>query len=167
MNDSGPQSLDASVFRAVLYSHRSLSPRGFLILMLAIGGVSFVCGTFFLLSGAWPIMGFFGLDVLLVYIAFKLNYKSGLAHEIVDLTPRTLTLKQVSPTGKSRSFEFNPHWVRLLFTEGPDGGNRLMLASHGRELEFARLLNDDERRDFADALQRALDAGRMDYLHPH
>ena len=70
---------------------------------------------------------------------------------------------QVSASGKSRSFEFNPYWVRVLFTERPDGGNHLRLASHGRELEFGRLLNDDERRDFADALRRALDAGRMSY----
>ncbi|WP_072396364.1 DUF2244 domain-containing protein [Hyphomicrobium sp. CS1GBMeth3] len=163
MDDSGPQTPDARVFRAILHPHRSLSPRGFLILMLAIGGVSFVSGMAFLMMGAWPVMGFFGLDVLLVYIAFKLNYRAGRAYEEVELTPRTLTLTQVAPSGKSKSFEFNPYWVRLLFTERPDGGNHLKIASHGQELEFARLLNDDERRDFAEALRRALDAGRMSY----
>lgn len=163
MNDSGPAAPDASVFRAVLHPHRSLEPKGFLILMLAIGSVSFVTGMVFLAMGAWPVMGFFGLDVLLVYIAFKLNYRAGRAYEFVELTPQTLTLKQVSPSGRTHSFEFNPYWVRVLFTEGPDGGNHLKLASHGRVLEFGRLLNDDERRDFARALQRALDAGRMNY----
>lgn len=163
MNDSGPTHPDASVFRAVLHPHRSLTPRGFLVLMLAIGAASFVSGMAFLMMGAWPVMGFFGLDVLLVYIAFKLNYRAARAYELVELTPRVLTVKQVSPSGRSRSFEFNPYWVRVLFTERPDGGNHLRLASHGRELEFARLLNDDERRDFAAALSRALDAGRMSY----
>lgn len=163
MNDSGPSTSDASVFRAVLHPHRSLTPRGFLILMLAIGSVSFVSGMAFVLMGAWPVMGFFGLDVLLVYIAFKLNFRAARAYELVELTPRTLSLKQVSASGETRSFEFNPYWVRVLFTERPDGGTHLKLASHGRELEFARLLNDDERRDFAAALRRALDAGRMSY----
>jgi uncharacterized membrane protein len=163
MNDSGPETPDASVFRAVLHPHRSLSPRGFLILMLAIGSVSFVSGMAFLMMGAWPVMGFFGLDVLLVYIAFKLNYRAARAYELVELTPRTLTLQQVSASGESRRFEFNPYWVRVLFTEWPDGRTHLRLASHGRELEFARLLSDEERRDFADALRRALDAGRMSY----
>jgi|SRR5690606_2871054 uncharacterized membrane protein len=163
MDDSGSKAPDASVFRAILHPHRSLEPRGFLILMLAIGSVSFVSGMAFVLMGAWPVMGFFGLDVLLLYIAFKLNYRAARAYELVELTPRTLTLTQVSASGKSRSFEFNPYWVRVLFTERPDGGNHLRLASHGRELEFGRLLNDDERRDFADALRRALDSGRMSY----
>jgi uncharacterized membrane protein len=163
MDDSGSKAPDASVFRAILHPHRSLEPRGFLILMLAIGSVSFVSGMAFVLMGAWPVMGFFGIDVLLLYIAFKLNYRAARAYELVELTPRTLTLTQVSASGKSRSFEFNPYWVRVLFTERPDGGNHLRLASHGRELEFGRLLNDDERRDFADALRRALDSGRMSY----
>jgi len=163
MDDSGSEAPDASVFRAILHPHRSLEPRGFLILMLAIGSVSFISGMAFVLMGAWPVMGFFGLDVLIVYIAFKLNYRAARAYELVELTPRALTLTQVSASGKSRSFEFNPYWVRVLFTERPDGGNHLRLASHGRELEFGRLLNDDERRDFADALRRALDAGRMSY----
>lgn len=163
MNDSGPQTPDASVFRAILHPHRSLEPKGFLVLMLAIGSVSFVTGMAFLLMGAWPVMGFFGLDVLLVYIAFKLNYRAARAYELVELTPRTLTLTQVSASGKSRSFEFNPYWVRVLFTERPDGGNHLKLTSHGRELEFGRLLNDEERADFAGALRRALDDARMSF----
>lgn len=128
--------------------------------MLAIGGVSFISGMVFLMMGAWPVMGFFGLDVLLVYIAFKLNYRAARAYELVELTPSALTVKQVSASGKTRSFEFNPYWVRVLFTERHDGGNHLKLASHGRELEFGRLLNDDERRDFAQALTGALDVAR-------
>ncbi len=163
MNDSGPRSSDASTFRAILHPHRSLSPRGFLILMLAIGSVSFVSGMVFLMMGAWPVMGFFGLDVALVYIAFRLNYRGGRAYELVELTPRTLTVTQVSPAGEARSLAFNPYWVRVSVTERPDGGNHLRLASHGRELEFGRLLNDEERRDFAEALSRALEARRMSF----
>lgn len=131
--------------------------------MLAIGGVSFVSGMAFLLMGAWPVMGFFGLDVALVYIAFKLNYRAARAYELVELTPSTLTLMQVSASGETKSFEFNPYWVRVLFTERPDGGNHLKLASHGRELEFGRLLNDEERRDFAHALSGALSASRASF----
>ncbi|WP_439543712.1 DUF2244 domain-containing protein [Hyphomicrobium sp.] len=161
MDSSGPAPADASVFRALLHPHRSLEPKGFLILMLAIGGASFVTGMVFLVMGAWPVTGFFGLDVLLVYIAFKLNYRAARAYELVELTPNVLTLKQVSASGKTRAFEFNPYWVRVLFSEWPDGRTHLKLASHGRELEFARLLNDDERRDFALALKDALHAARL------
>lgn len=163
MEDSGLLRSSASLFRAVLHPHRSLAPKGFLVLMLAVGLVSFVIGLVFLMLGAWPVMGFFGLDVALIYLAFQLNYRAARAYELVELTPSVLTVRQVSASGKTKSFEFNPYWVRVLFTERPDGGNRLRLASHGREFEFGRLLNDDERRDFARALRMALDAGRVSY----
>ncbi len=161
MDTTGPAPPDASVFRAILHPHRSLGPKGFLLVMSAIGAVSFVTGLTFFLMGAWPVTGFFGLDVLLIYIAFKLNYRAARAYELVELTPSRLTLRRVSPSGESQTYEFNPYWVRLLFTEYPDGGTQLRLASHGRELEFGRLLNDDERRDFAQALKGALDATRL------
>ena len=163
MHDTGPPTADASVFRAVLHPHRSLGPKGFLILMIAIGSASFVMGMAFVLIGAWPVMGFFGLDVLLVYIAFKLNYRAAAAYELVELTPRALTLTQVAPSGKSESFEFNPYWVRVLFSERHDGTNRLKLSSHGREFEFGRLLNDEERADFARALTGALNDARSTF----
>lgn len=147
---------DPRAFRALLHPHRSLGPTGFLVLMLAIGSVSFVTGMVFLAMGAWPVFGFFGLDVALVYIAFRLNYRSGRLYELVELTPETLTVTRVHPSGKRESFDFNPYWVRVRLAEGPQGRTDLRLASHGRELSFGRFLTDDERRDFSDALSGAL-----------
>jgi uncharacterized membrane protein len=160
MDDNGSALGGASPFRAVLHPHRSLGPKGFIILMLALGSVSFVTGLVFLSMGAWPVTGFFGLDVLLVYLAFRLNYRAARAYEMVELTPAALRLTQVTPSGRSREFEFNPYWVRIRFTEHPDGSNNLKLASHGREFEFARVLNDEERRDFARVLEGALAMAR-------
>jgi uncharacterized membrane protein len=150
----------AKAFRAVLHAHRSLSQNGFLILMLFIGGISFVTGVAFILMGAWPVFGFFGLDVLAIYVAFKINYRDGLAHEVVELTPDLLKLTRVSPTGTKRSFDFNPYWVRVRLAELPDGRTNLSLALHGRDFEFGQLLNHDERREFARVLERALSAAR-------
>lgn len=147
-------------FRAVLYPHRSLSPTGFLILMSAIGGVSFVTGMAFLLIGAWPVFGFFGLDVALIYAAFKLNYRSGRLYETVELTPETLVITRVHPSGRQESFDFNPYWVRVQLAELPQGRNDLRLASHGREFAFGRFLTDDERRDFSHTLSGALAEAR-------
>lgn len=143
-------------FRAILHPHRSLGPRGFLVLMGAIGAVSFVTGMVFLVMGAWPVMGFFGLDVALIYLAFKLNYRSGRLHELVELTPEALTVTRVHPSGKRECFDFNPYWVRVFVAEGPQGRTDLRLASHGHEFSFGRFLTDDERRDFSDALSGAL-----------
>jgi len=158
-NDSVKQ--DDGAFRVVLHQHRSLSPTGFLILMTAIGGVSFVTGIVFLAMGAWPVFGFFGLDVALIYLAFKLNYRSGRLYETVELSPEMLTVTRVHPSGKRESFDFNPYWVRVLLAQQPDGRNDLRLASHGREFSFGRFLTDDERRDFSDALSIAISQARV------
>lgn len=147
--------------RWILTAYRSLSQRGFLILMGLLALVSFVAGIFFLVIGAWPVFGFFGLDVLLVYIAFKLNYRSGRIYETVELDPSLLTLTRVHPSGKAERYEFNPYWVRVKLTERVDGRTALSLTSHGEVFPFARFLTDDERREFASELSRALSTARV------
>ncbi len=161
MNENDSAKQEDGAFRAVLHQHRSLNPTGFLILMLAIGGVSFVTGMVFLLMGAWPVFGFFGLDVALIYLAFTLNYRSGRLYETVELTPKMLTVTRVHPSGKRESFDFNPYWVRVRLADGPEGRTDLRLASHGRELSFGRFLTDDERRDFSNALSIAISQARV------
>jgi uncharacterized membrane protein len=147
-------------FRAVLTPHRSLTPRGFLIVMGLLGLVSFVTGMAFLLAGAWPVLGFFGLDVLIVYVAFRLNYRSGRLCETLEVTRETLELVRIHPSGRRESHRFNPHWVRVVLEEARDGRTQLRLGSHGREVGFARFLTDGERREVADALKSALVTAR-------
>lgn len=147
-------------FRAVLTPHRSLSQAGFLALMVVMCISCFGTGIVFLALGAWPVFGFLGLDVLLIYVAFRLNYLAARAYETVELTPDLLALTCYDPAGRSRRFEFNPYWVRVMLREWPDGRNELRLAAQGRELSFGRFLTDDERRDFADVLKGALVTAR-------
>jgi uncharacterized membrane protein len=151
----------AQPFRAVLSAHRSLSRTAFLILMSALCLVSFIAGAIFFAMGAWPVTGFFGLDVLLIYVAFKLNYRSGRAFEVVEVTPDLLTITRVDPAGRREAFEFNPYWVRVLVPEMPDGRTDLRLALHGKEFSFGRYLTDDERKEFAGVLREALAAARL------
>jgi uncharacterized membrane protein len=128
--------------------------------MTFLGVVSFIAGTAFLLMGAWPVFGFFGLDVLAVYIAFKLNYRDARAHEIIEISPEKFVLTQVTAKGAKQTIEFNPYWLRVRLDETPDGRAGLVLISHGREMSFGNLLNHDERRDFAQVLSGALAAVR-------
>lgn len=146
-------------FRAILRPHRSLGPRGFLILMTLLCAVNFGVGLTFWMLGAWPIMGFCGLDVLLVYLAFRASYRSGRAFEAIELSHGELTLTRVDPRGASERFSFNPYWVRVLLSETVEGRTVLSLTSHGRTLVFGQFLSDDERREIAEALKGAL-AGR-------
>jgi uncharacterized membrane protein len=128
--------------------------------MAAVSGVSFVAGLVFYLAGAWPVMGFFGLDVALIYVAFKLNYRSGRLYETVELTRDRLTWTRVHPSGRREEFACNPYWARVSLKEWPDGRTDLRLAAQGRELTFGRFLTDGERRDLASALEDALLAAR-------
>ena len=157
MNLESKPGADMSSARFVLHPHRSLSPRGFFILMVALGAVSFITGMVFLLLGAWPVMGFFGLDFALVYLAFKLNFRSGRIYETLDVSNSALQLTRIHPTGRQEVFDFNPFWVRVkLSADRPDGRTSLRLASHGHEVLFGQFLTDDERRDFAGILSGAL-----------
>ena len=143
-------------FDAVLRPHRSLGPRGFFILMSAVVAVSFVAGVVFLSIGAWPVPGFLGLDVLLIYVAFRVNYRAGRRYETVQLGDAGLTVRAVDPKGKARSWSFDPYWVRVTVDELKTGSNRLILSSHGRYLNVGAFLTPEERVDLADALRDAL-----------
>jgi uncharacterized membrane protein len=155
-----PLGVGSARFRAVLTPHRSLGPKGFMILMAAVCVVSFATGLLFYLLGAWPVIGFMGLDVLLIYIAFRLNFRALRLYETVDLTDEALTVTRVAPSGKAESWSFNPYWVRLSLQQRLGRSSELSLASHGRRLVFASFLTDDEREDFASALSSALSAAR-------
>jgi uncharacterized membrane protein len=155
-SDNDPGS-EPTIFSAVLTPHRSLSPTGFLIFMLVLGGLSFATGMVFLLAGAWPVFGFFGLDVLLVYWAFRMNYRSARAYEQVTVTPSELTLRKVSHHGRVREWTLNPVWVRLTRDVHEDFGlQQLFLETGGRRLSIAGFLPPSEKESFAHALSGAL-----------
>jgi uncharacterized membrane protein len=160
--DSSAESLahNSSQFRALLTPHRSLSPTGFVILMSAVCLVSFGTGLLFYLLGAWPVIGFMGLDVALIYVAFRLNYRAGRLYELVDLKEDALTVTRVQPSGKEQSWRFNPYWVRLKLEPRVGRSSELSIVSHGTRLSFASFLSDHEREDFAEALLAALSAAK-------
>ncbi len=143
-------------YETVLRPHRSLPPRGFFLLMLAIAGVSFGAGIAFVAMGAWPVTGFFGLDVLLLYGAFRLSYRSGRMRETLRLEGDDLTVERVSVRGEIRTWRFQAFWLRLLLVEQGPERNRLLLRSHGRELAIGGFLTADERRSLAAELDGAL-----------
>ncbi|MBU2534311.1 MAG: DUF2244 domain-containing protein [Alphaproteobacteria bacterium] len=147
-------------FKATLTPHRSLSPSGFLILMSAVAVISFIVGVAFLLMGAWPVLGFFGLDVALIYWAFRRNYRSGLAYETIEVSPHHVVLTRTLPNGEESVVGFNTYWVRLALQERADGRSHLDLTQRDRTARIADFLSDAERREFADVLAAELFAAR-------
>jgi uncharacterized membrane protein len=153
--------LEPTIFSAVLTPHRSLGTIGFLVLMIVFGGVSFISGVAFLLMGAWPVFGFFGLDVLLLYWAFRINYRRAAAYEQVTVTPTALKVRKVSHRGRVREWVLNPLWVKLdKVVHDEFGIERLFLVSRGKQLVIANFLGPDEKASFAKELGRALNEAK-------
>ena len=159
-NDFDP-ALEPKLFSALLTPHRSLSRNGFIVLMGIVSVVSFAAGVVFWLIGAWPVFGFFGLDVLLIYWAFRINYRRALAYEEVMVTATELRVRKVSHRGRVAEWTLNPLWVRLdRDTHAEFGIERLFLVSRGRRLSIAGFLSPDEKASFAQALSAALGEAR-------
>ena len=140
----------------VLRPHRSLSTGGFLILMVLYGGVSFLAGAYFFVLGAWPVLGFFGLSVLLVYAAFRLNYRAARQVETVEIGPDALAVTASNDRGDQQRHTFNPYWLQIELVELAGGVSQLRLSSKGRSLVVGHFLSDPERRDLAVALRGAI-----------
>lgn len=152
---------ELTIFSAILTPHRSLGPAGFLLLMSCLGAASIVTGMVFILLGAWPVFGFLGLDVLLVYLAFRANYRAAAAYEEVTVTPSELTVRKVTPRGRVRKWTANPLWVRLQQDIHEEFGvQRLFLISRGQRLAIAGFLGPKEKQSFAQALSQALGEAR-------
>jgi uncharacterized membrane protein len=148
---------EPTLFSALLTPHRSLSGTGFLVVMGVIAGVSFAGGIVFFFVGAWPVIGFLGLDVALVYWAFRANYRAAAAYEEVTVTPSELHVRQVSARGKVAEWSLNPVWVRLeRETHEEFGLLRLFLVSRGRKLAIAGFLGPAEKESFANDLATAI-----------
>lgn len=148
---------EPTIFSAIITPHRSLSRTGFLVVMGLVGGVSFSSGLFFFLLGAWPVVGFMGLDVLLVYWAFRINYRAAAAFEQITVTSSELRVCRVTHRGQVTEWTLNPVWTRLDRETHEDYGLlRLFLVSHGDKLAVAGFLSPKERESFATALSAAL-----------
>ncbi len=138
-----------------------LNRTGFLVLMVFLSVVSFAAGLAFLLMGAWPVLGFFGLDVLAIYWAFRVNFLRARASEEISVTPSELRVRCVSHRGHVVQWVLNPLWVQLdQKIHAEFGIEKLYLVSKGRRVSIASFLGPDEKASFAKALLAALQAAR-------
>jgi uncharacterized membrane protein len=149
--DSGPVFFDAT-----LHPNRSLGPTGFRILMLVTGVSALIVGLLFVVAGAWPVFGFCGGEFLLLYIAFRLNYRAGRAYERVRLTDRQLEIHRFDARGEVGRWAFEPTWLQISMDDPPQHDSQLQLSSHGRSLIIGRFLSPGERAEVAAALRTAV-----------
>lgn len=150
-------------FSAALRPHRSLSPQGFRMLMAVTGGVCLVFGGFFVAIGAWPVIGFLGLDVLVVYLAFRRSFADAEVREVVEVTGHEVVLYNSRPDRPLSERRFPRAWVRVDLDEDHERElvGPLALVYAGRRTEFASFLAPEERKSLASALKAAVARPRI------
>lgn len=152
-----PDAVERPLYRAVIRPHRSLSETGFRIVMTACCLVSLVTALACWRMGFWPVAGFFGLDMLALFIALKVSFRRERSFEEVVVSPLEVFLARVSHRGERREWRFNPLWTRLSRIEDDEFGLRsLSLVSRRQEVLVARDASPPEREAVAEGIGRAL-----------
>jgi uncharacterized membrane protein len=158
---AAPATDEAPILAVRLTPHRSLDPAAVRVLMAATFVVSAAFSLPFYLAGAWPIVGFLGLDVALLYFAFRANFRAARAYEDFHLTYFELLFARASARGARREWRFNPAWVRLERVDHQEfGPQRLSLLSRGRRWDVAAFLGPDQKAEFATTLAAGLAEAR-------
>lgn len=154
---SQPDPWDTQIFSAELRPHRSLGRAQFQYLMMFFCGAMFFISIPFFVLGAWPVLGFMGLDVLGFWWAFRVNFRDARAIESIKLTPLELAIDRISPKGARSEWRFNPMWVQVQKQEHEEYGlEKLLIVSRGKALEVAGFLGPDQKARFASDFIRAL-----------
>lgn len=161
VSDHDPTAAERPVFDATITPHRSLGQKGFRVVMTLVCLSSVVSSIPFIVLGAWPVAGFFGLDAVALFIAFHVNFRHARAFERIVVTPLEVLLRKVSHHGREAVWRFNPAWTKLERQTDEDYGLlHLTLVSRGQSVPVAAALSPGEREGFAEALGTALASAR-------
>lgn len=151
---------EKAIFEAVLTPHRALPAIGFLTLMAALTAAGAAIGASFAVLGAWPVIGFFGLDIVIVYLALRWSYKATRRSEWIRLTREELEIVFLDGLGGARRAIMQPYWTRVDLRQAGLGRPRLLLRSRGAALELGCFLAAADKASLADALSEALEVTR-------
>ena len=159
MTDDMPQNQDDRTEkprqRLELWPHRSLSPKGFKIFMMVLAGLMLTMGLGFFLVGAWPVIGFMGAEIAVLYIVFKLNYRAARQREHLMATKKTFRIERISVDGEKTVDELPIPWLqaKLVPDVKPDDDlesrttPKLIVSSHGKSTEIGAFLHVAEKRE--------------------
>jgi uncharacterized membrane protein len=146
-----------TVFNAELKPHRSLGKGGFSLVMAIAFVVCCFHMIFFLMTGALPVAMFFGLDFVLLYGAFRLNYHAAKAREQVSMSRTELKIRKISPAGRIRESRYNPFWARFDVDRHEEFGiTGMAVTGEGKRTVLGSFLGADDRESFARAFSSAL-----------
>lgn len=155
-------SFEEIIYRRRLAPHRSMTRGATNLVVLWFCVWQMVMAVPFLAMGAWPVAGFMGLDVLALYIAFRISFNAARAYETLDLTALELVFAQVGAQGQRREWRFNPSWVRLEQSIHEEFGiEKIALVSRGERVEIGAFLGPEQKATLARELSRALATARL------
>ena len=143
-----------------LAASRSLPNAGFFAVMGIVIAANMVFGVYFYAIGAWPVIGFCGLDVFLVWLAFKLSYRQGRLHERVRIAGGDMRVSRALPSGHESRWRIEPFWARVVIDNPASHEARVRVVSKGRSLVIGSFLSPDERMSFGKALGAAIARAR-------
>jgi len=143
-----PAPSEPILFEALCSPPPSLGVRGFRVVATLIGGLGALIGAGFLWFGAWPVLGFFGLELVFAVGLLALHRgRTARRPEIVRLVGGTL---------QAGTTELSAYWTRVDLAPTPRGGSRLLLRDRARVVEIGGALGEADRRNLAAALRVAL-----------
>jgi uncharacterized membrane protein len=139
-------------FEALCSPPPSLGAGGLKLVAALIGGLGSLIGVGFLWFGAWPVLGFFGAELVVVVGLLAAHRTRSARHpELVRL---------VGDTVEVGGIRLAAYWTRVELASAPRGATRLLLRDRTRTVEIGRALGEADRRDLAAALRAALAAHR-------
>ena len=146
-----------SDFVAELTPYRSMGRNGFVLIMALIVASCVSSGVMFWKMGAWPVLFFLAADVLFIWLAFKLSYRSGKIKERIYVNRQELRVEKYSASGRCQSFLFNPFWTRFEIARHNEFGILSMdIISPEKSISVGSFLNPQDREDFSRAFSSAL-----------
>jgi uncharacterized membrane protein len=154
---------NSKAWQATLTPHRSLSRQGFIVVMVLVVAVNLVVGGLFMAVGAWPVAGFAGLDVLIIWWAFRANFADARRMERISITEHELVLERLVKDKPREQQRFVRRWVRVELEEDHDREliGRLLLVSGATRVAIGEFLAPAERKTLATALKSALAIPRI------
>lgn len=139
-----------------LRPNRSGTLRGIHIVFGFLLFVFVPTGVVFSLLGAWPVFGFMGAELLLLYLALRINQRATQACERMVLEDNRFTVERTDPRGTSHLWEFQPQWLRVEFEKTGEFVAHLSLTSKGQRIKLGQFLSTDEKTHAAQHLNQAL-----------
>jgi len=147
---------------AVLEPPRSLTTRGLNRVMLILGAFSAVFSLGFLLVGAWPVVGFLGVEILVLWLVFQWSFRAQTARTYVRVTADEVDVRKVDGWGRERRASMASHFARVEFDRTATGPNALRLATSRTAYPLGEFLTPRERETFARRLMQAISDARRE-----